>query len=324
LLKSKTDSTSWLHREQNLERKTQVHWEQVQSIFPGITKQDDNNSSSHWIALSSTCVHLSSDDLYLRWTSAELDLRVGLGHDLLQEIRNSTGLQHYYIRKQKKMSRGQKEMQHVARSQKTNSEQKLRFVRKYRSNWMSIQKLMEILGLRSEEAVLRTKGLRALPKNEDITFFQTQDITSGNHAPDSQPSNSASWIWEVAMLDEVGICSTKSNLELVKEWESEGKYSQCQLIPHFIYHHFSARRLSWLRTFTRLERWKEELLLVREEMRRLRMWYAFQIQRFRQQAQQSQQAKQDRFNKGYQSLLNSNIREFTMAYDQLPDAIQKG
>jgi len=87
---------------------------------------------------------------------------------------------------------------------------------------------------------------------------------------------------------------------------------------------FSAQKLSWLRTFTRLERWKEELLLVREEMRRLWMWYAFQIQRFRQQAQQSQQAKQYRFNKGYQSLLNSNIREFTMAYEQLPDAIQKG
>jgi len=42
---------------------------------------------------------------------------------------------------------------------------------------------------------------------------------------------------------------------------------------------FKARRLVWLHAFARNERWKEELLLTREELRRLGAWYSHEIKR---------------------------------------------
>ena len=80
-----------------------------------------------------------------------------------------------------------------------------------------------------------------------------------------------------------------------------------------------ARRLQWLQAFTRLERWKEELLLVNEEMRRVATWYKFHID------QLSRKAKSfvsEGTCDGYLAVLHENLRNLQAEYDMLPKAVR--
>lgn len=83
-----------------------------------------------------------------------------------------------------------------------------------------------------------------------------------------------------------------------------------------------ARRLNWLHAFTRLERWKEELLLVNEEIRRLKKWYMFYIELNLHEAQSNFTASADRSHQGFRAALYENARLLKLAYSSLPNAIK--
>lgn len=206
----------WFKREQALQISIQQHRLQTETAFPSLP--DLENPSS--IALPSTYeLSLPDDDNYCQWLSTELDLRVGLGHDLLQELRSAAGVHNYYSRKQKD-TRGQKEMKNVARSQQSVSRKKSRFIQQYIDNWGQIQILLNLVELEPEETTLRLRGLRPLSRADDFSFFHKNPTEFGNVF--DKAGNHGSWIWRVAMLGDPDQHNTQTLLELCTEWESEG------------------------------------------------------------------------------------------------------
>ena len=213
----KNKTLAWFNREQGLERQTALHNSRVQSVFPEIISEEDVPSNR--VALPSACQFTDfASETYSHWINTELGLHVGMGHNLLQEIRNAAGLQNYYSRKQKKKTRGFAEMKSVAQSQKRIGTDKSRFVQKYNRNWKHIQTLLNLSSLSIYEKPLHLKGLRAITGAEDITFFTNMD-DNGDRTTDSK----ISWIWEVAMLDQPEHKSNRTMEELVTNWESEGE-----------------------------------------------------------------------------------------------------
>ena len=65
----------------------------------------------------------------------------------------------------------------------------------------------------------------------------------------------------------------------------------------------TARRLQWLHCFTRNERWKEELLLVREEIRRVGAWHQYEIMRCCEAVQDPSLLNEDWLHRGAKAML---------------------
>jgi hypothetical protein len=84
----------------------------------------------------------------------------------------------------------------------------------------------------------------------------------------------------------------------------------------------TARRLLWLQTFMRLERWKEEFLLVNEEMKRLCRWYSFHIEMASQKAHGAERGN-SRYARGYFAVLCENVKNLKLDYEKLPEAIRR-
>lgn len=138
-----------------------------------------------------------------------------MGHDLLQEIRSTAGLQNYYIRKQKSRTRGQAEMKNVARSQKRISTDKSKLNQKYNNNWKRIQYLLSHCSLTSEERAFKLKGLKVLSSEDDAFFYTNADSSTNKESK-------LSWIWEVAMLDQPKRTTHSMAQDMINDWESEG------------------------------------------------------------------------------------------------------
>lgn len=214
LKENKVKTVSWYNREQSIGREANKYRDAVNSVFKNITQESEDV-----IPLPSLMeIEAGENQALKRWCNAELDLRVAIGHDTLQRIRQSIGLQSFYSRKQKKQTRGQNEMQNVARSQQAVSKRKIQLIKKYCRNWMCIQKLINHMHLNAQDSALRLKGLQGLSSNEDLNFFVE---SSQSHLPQ------LSWIWTVAMLDSSTSSLPQTSLQLVSEWESEGVCISC-------------------------------------------------------------------------------------------------
>jgi hypothetical protein len=79
----------------------------------------------------------------------------------------------------------------------------------------------------------------------------------------------------------------------------------------------------WLHTFSRSERWKEELLLVREEIRRVGSWYEYIIEKVELQAQKAIEdsegsSHKNIFKSGFASLINKRILILKEEQHRLP------
>jgi hypothetical protein len=164
----------------------------------------------------------STNHTYSKWLCAELDLRVGIGHDLLQEIRSNAAVLNFYSRKQKQETRGQQEMKNVARSQKSASGKKSQLVQEYSRNWNCIQILLKLSPRTVEEKRLCLKGLQAISSTQDFSFFP--EIHNHASIKPMKSGEKISWIWRVSMLEEPKECSNRTLQELESEWEGEGKH----------------------------------------------------------------------------------------------------
>jgi hypothetical protein len=173
------------------------------------------------VILPSTCgATLSSDEFY-QWAKAEVYIRVGIGHDLLQELRISAGLHSYYVRRQKH-SRGRAQMEKVAKSQNSASKRKSKLIGDYIKNWRRISEILKAnkrLDMQKEGLL---KGLQQLNKAEDVKFFEEWGSRTGDYSGFSNLS--ISWIWRVAMEGQPGSVSIGGNeiKTLTDSWESEG------------------------------------------------------------------------------------------------------
>ena len=84
-----------------------------------------------------------------------------------------------------------------------------------------------------------------------------------------------------------------------------------------------ARRLNWLHAFTRLERWKEELLLAREELRRVGAWHIFSIYEAKVRASTAVQnaegvAWSNRLLNGYAAMCTRIVKDLEDRFAALP------
>ena len=93
--------------------------------------------------------------------------------------------------------------------------------------------------------------------------------------------------------------------------------------------YIEARRLVWVHCFARCERWKEELLLVSEELRRVGAWYCHHINRAAKAAINASDAiprgpDGKRFIGGLRSLLWLKHAALLDAYNSLPQLSKEG
>jgi hypothetical protein len=86
--------------------------------------------------------------------------------------------------------------------------------------------------------------------------------------------------------------------------------------------------LQWLYCFSRNERWKEEVLIVAEEIRRVGAWYKNRMIKaeaaVEAAGQGTNQFSEDWIHRGFKSLLNQRKMETKKEYDALPLLMKEG
>ena len=158
-----------------------------------------------------------------RWYRVEVVLRVGLCHEILNDIRIAAGLHSYYNRK-KGGARGKAQMDSVSRSQKAASTRKANHVKKYCNNWRRLTKVLEMdRDLKRQETQL-LKGLQPLNKEEDVVFFEEWGTKAESYM--GHLHLNISWIWKVAMqANESIVLNVPDQInDATRVWESEGTY----------------------------------------------------------------------------------------------------
>jgi hypothetical protein len=203
-----------------LENKIACYNEEVFSHFPFLEKQYHTTDA---VVLPSMCKDTSQSVALKQWARAELFIRVGIGHDLLQELRMAAGLHSYFMRRQKH-SRGRTQMEKVSKSQAAASRKKNAIVTSYSRNW---EKISHIFSINSELNLIRDellKGLQVLNKTEDVKFFEEWGVQTENYMGFT-PLN-VSWIWRIAMdgISQKFQVDRGQVKQLTDSWESEGKY----------------------------------------------------------------------------------------------------
>lgn len=167
---------------------------------------------------------ISHDVLFEVWSRVEVDLRVGIGHELLQEIRNSACLYNYISRRQKE-SRGQRQMQAISKQLNTISSKKSALLSKYKYNWKQIMVIFGKIPTLHQSRKTILKGLQELDCSKDVKFFEEWGSQTGSYSAQSELN--LSWIWRVAMEDKQPhrFSSTESLKveKLMGTWENEGK-----------------------------------------------------------------------------------------------------
>jgi hypothetical protein len=296
-------------------RKISSYNEEIYARFPEL---ECNERNSDVLALPSNSCGTANATLAEAWGRVEAELRVGIGHELLQEIRNYACLHHYITRKKQKDSRGNKQMEAVAKQQSTVASKKAVLVGKYISNWRQITAIFNVMPCLQSQKESILKGLQRLDREEDVKFFEEWGSQTGSYTTHS--SLNISWIWRVAMEGRQPSQFSGAQLselqKLTNSWESEGK---CSLFSKMIAtYRSSARRLEWVHCFSRNERWKEEVILVKEELRRVGAWFINKIQMLKQRKGRTQLIGDSWTGRGYMSLLSTRIFESEELYQSLP------
>lgn len=82
-----------------------------------------------------------------------------------------------------------------------------------------------------------------------------------------------------------------------------------------------ARRLEWLHCYTRNERWKEEVLLTREEIRRLREWHLHKIEKAKCRTK-TDDADNSWISRSFRAMLQDRLETAQAEYNSLPDPVK--
>lgn len=204
----------------DVETRIAKHYSCARSIFPDISEEE---VVAPGIALASSFTQLHLEDPgFIAYLDYELELRIGHGHDLLEVIRLAAGLHNFYVIKQRH-SRGQLEMQKVAKSQSAAATKKSRAVQAYTKNWFKITQILNCRSLPSVKRVDRLKGLQELRGDQDVKFFESNGVLTNSFVSDAKLN--ISWIWQIAMLEAPDMMGQSSARERVHIWEKEGAFS---------------------------------------------------------------------------------------------------
>jgi hypothetical protein len=192
------------------------------------------------------------------------------------------------------------------------SKEKASTIASYSKNWRKIQILLQIIGQTDDSNCL--KGLKELNASEDARYFSSLGNQKGPFLADQ--SEGVSWIWKVAMLS-VPLSGSSSLTAVSREeqWASEGNYQDSN---EWLFTSFSAWCLQWLHCFNKSERLKEEVLLLKEELRRIGSWHHFKEQYWEGMAKQMENCDGNWEGLGFFLLIQQQLRLSRQVYHQLP------
>jgi hypothetical protein len=162
---------------------------------------------------------------HLKWAQAELQLRVGMGHELIDKLCRAVGL-HSWLMGGKKKARGVESMVKVSGTLKANVRRRGDIISDYIRNWAHIARLKESSKLPSSEYNGLLQGLQNLDSKTDIKFFQEWGNRTSNYVPNG--SDKVSWIWHVGMVGDIRPASNGVNQSEIERltwtWESKGEF----------------------------------------------------------------------------------------------------
>ena len=181
------------------------------------------------VPLGSTYIPVNKHDPnYHKFCNYELDLRVGLGHELLQEVRVAAA-ESFGLHKRQESSRGVTDMQKVGRAQKSAATRRGKVVSAYTRNWKRVEALLGGPWIRPEERLMQLKGLQKLNPETDVRYYQEPGMQTGTFV--IQAAKDVSWIWQVAMLGSVPGDGEAGMRSTLASWEDE-----CRPFRHCLGH----------------------------------------------------------------------------------------
>jgi hypothetical protein len=125
-----------LEKENQLLQQRQELLQQTLLVIPEL---ENKEISSDLAPLPSTYLEaglaLGTDQQCLQWLKFELQLRVGIGHTLLEDLRHAIGLHHYLLRKVTKSARGDAGKKAASKQTASASKKKGGIIKDYIDNW---------------------------------------------------------------------------------------------------------------------------------------------------------------------------------------------
>ena len=215
------DSANSLTRLENLEEKIRLHRNEVLELFPFLEEQPILEGT---VTLGSGYgLDNISDPEFQKFCYQELELRVGLGHELVQDMRTVSSLLYRLQDEQWTQSSGVKEMKGAAAAQKRASSTRSKHATDYSYNWRRIDTLQEALvdcGYLTHGGVrAQLRGLQKLEAEKDIRYYAKRGQQTTAYSAITDPE--ASWIWKIQMLGSSLSTNPEDMERSLKLWERE-------------------------------------------------------------------------------------------------------
>lgn len=207
-------------RRDALQEKIADHRRSVIERFPYL---DEEEILYGTVALGSGYSRRNKQDPeFHKFCNYELDLRVGIGHEQLHELRTALSLS-YRKTKAHGTEWGVENAAHTNRAQKKASRQKQQAADAYCANWKIVKLLINSPWLTAEDRKLHVRGLRELDRSTDVKYCLVQGKQT--QAFMVVPDGEMSWIWDVPMLGSSTSSDPAIMQKAIEEWVDEGESS---------------------------------------------------------------------------------------------------
>ena len=199
-----------------LEAKAAEFKEQVIEVFPYL---GDEYTIQGGVAIGSGYDWQDKKDPEFRkFCRFELQLRVGLGHELLQDLRTAVSIAYRFIGEQK-ATWGVTQTQELSVPQKKAASRTSRVVADYVHNWRKIEILLASNRCDPADYALHLRGLQKLDPQKDVKYYKTDGVQTQSYM--GYLDKDVSWIWHVPML---GVSFSNDREQMTKaleEWIDE-------------------------------------------------------------------------------------------------------
>jgi hypothetical protein len=199
-----------------LEEKAHDHRDKVINVFPYLHEEIEIGD----VALASGYeLEENTDPNWQRFNRQELELRVGLGHELVQEMRAISSMSYRMQVYQSTQTKGVIRMKQVEQAQKRVSSRTGKVAADYNHNWLKIQALLDYGDIQPTESLALLRGLQQLNKDTDIKYFAAVGAQTESYM--GHLTADASWIWKVQMLGTSSSAEPSDMQIALENWERE-------------------------------------------------------------------------------------------------------
>jgi hypothetical protein len=201
-----------------LEAKLADFKDQVEELFPYLADED--------ICVGQVAIGSGYDlqgDLdpdYRKFCQFELHLRVGIGHELLQDLRTAVSVSYRHL-KVKQDTWGVTQNQELSRPQKKAASRTTRISADYIHNWGKIETLLDLGIFPETEKNRHLRGLQNLDPSKDLKYYRTEGVQTQVYM--GFMNRDVSWIWHVPMLGVESTSDEGKTKHALDEWIDECK-----------------------------------------------------------------------------------------------------